>query len=497
MSKKRDFNNYLEDCIYIFYLSILSLIPWIEFINENLNEVDFILNKNFYFILSLYLGALILIYFLIRFMSNHQRSHIICTISLSTWILFQHRFLTGELKFILTKINFGNFSSELALFIIILSFFFIFFVISKNFFLVIFFYIFLILNLCFSGFFLISSLYAKKNYQIETEISEKSDKENLLISKKSPNIYFFILDAMMPLNEFENFYNLDLKDFKNKYEKNNYIYFMDTKNLYGDTIYSLTALFFLESIFIEDGNFDEITNLKPNIYKKFPSLLAKKYKPKLISELKDLGYEFKWIGNIFADCSSYNYNLCLQNTKKVKLDYYLLGAFLKKTPLPQIYNIILSPDFIQKKLGIYQENNAINKLQKYLLFNSDELKKTPTFYFTHHMHPHWPYKFDKDCNFKNYTGNLNFEGYKNSYLCVTKQILDIIDVIEKVDNKAIVIFQSDHSWEMSKISKEKYGDRLSIFSLIKNNVKCSKPFKPGLNNIEITKFLLNCLKEKR
>tara|TARA_B110000503_G_C6938603_1_gene325892 strand:- start:492 stop:644 length:153 start_codon:yes stop_codon:yes gene_type:complete len=50
---------------------------------------------------------------------------------------------------------------------------------------------------------------------------------------------------------------------------------------------------------------------------------------------------------------------------------------------------------------------------------------------------------------------------------------------------------------MSKILKEKYGDRLSIFSLIKNNVKCSKPFKPGLNNIEITKFLLNCVKEKR
>ena len=79
---------------------------------------------------------------------------------------------------------------------------------------------------------------------------------------------------------------------------------------------------------------------------------------------------------------------------------------------------------------------------------------------------------------------------------MTKQISNFIDIIEKIDNKAIVIFQSDHSWEMSKISKEKYGDRVSIFSLIKNNIKCSKPIPPGLNNLEITKFVLNCLNNK-
>lgn len=71
-----------------------------------------------------------------------------------------------------------------------------------------------------------------------------------------------------------------------------------------------------------------------------------------------------------------------------------------------------------------------------------------------------------------------------------------MNLIKGTDNSATVIFQSDHSWEMSKISKEQYGDRLSIFSFIKNNIKCSKPLQPELNNIEITKFLLNCLKIK-
>ena len=58
----------------------------------------------------------------------------------------------------------------------------------------------------------------------------------------------------------------------------------------------------------------------------------------------------------------------------------------------------------------------------------------------------------------------------------------------------MVIFQSDHNWEMSKNSEEKYGNRKQIFSLIKNNIKCNKPIPNGLNNLGITKYLLNCLK---
>ena len=38
--------------------------------------------------------------------------------------------------------------------------------------------------------------------------------KQLIKNVKKPNIYYFILDAMMPLNEF-NFYKEDLSDFKN------------------------------------------------------------------------------------------------------------------------------------------------------------------------------------------------------------------------------------------------------------------------------------------
>lgn len=495
ISKNKVFNKFFKDCTYIVYLFILSLIPWIEFLNENIAEVDFILNKNFYFVLIMYLFTISFIYFLIRILTNFSRSHIICIAGLSVWILFQHNFIKSELGLILKKINFDNLSSELALFLNVLFIFLAFFFIPKKKILRIFIFIFLILNLILSSYLLILNFSTIKNFKSQNKVSKFNDKKIKLSDKKKPNIYFLILDGMMPLNEFENFYKVNLIDFKKKYNKHNYIYFKDVKNLYGDTTYGLTALFYLESIFVKEGNFDETTNLKTNIVKKFPSVLKKEYESKLISELKNLGYEFKWIGNIFADCSRYNYNFCLQDKKKLTLDYYLISAFLKKTAIPQIFNVIISPDFIQKNLRINEKNNAIGKLQKYLLNNSDQANNKQTFYFVHHMHPHWPYKFDEDCNFKNFPGNLNFEGYKNSYLCVTKQVSNLIDTIEKVDKEAIVIIQSDHSWEMSKVSKEKYGNRLSIFSLIKNNIICESSIPLRSNNLEITNYLLNCLKK--
>ena len=43
----------------------------------------------------------------------------------------------------------------------------------------------------------------------------------------------------------------------------------------------------------------------------------------------------------------------------------------------------------------------------------------------------------------------------------------------------MVIFQSDHFWEMSKISEIKYGNRRQIFNLIKDNIKCETSIPEG------------------
>ena len=160
----------------------------------------------------------------------------------------------------------------------------------------------------------------------------------------------------------------------------------------------------------------------------------------------------------------------------------------------QIFNKLTEQNIVQKYLKINQRGDAIGKLKKFLISNKDYIETNSTFYFIHHMHPHWPYKHDQNCNYKNFPGNTNFDGYKNSYLCVIKNITNIIKIIDQLDKTAMVIFQSDHSWEMSKISEIKYGNRRQIFNLIKNNIKCETSIPEGPNNVQISNYLIDCLK---
>ena len=84
---------------------------------------------------------------------------------------------------------------------------------------------------------------------------EKNEDDILTNNLKRPNIYFFVLDAMMPLNEFKDYYKKNLSNFEKFYNKKNYKYYKDTQNLYVDTTNVLTSLFFLDEIFIEAGNY--------------------------------------------------------------------------------------------------------------------------------------------------------------------------------------------------------------------------------------------------
>ena len=489
ISKVENFNKYFQNIFLILVLFLLSLIPWIEFVNSNLNELDFIFNDNLIILLVLYFLFISFIYLILNYFSSLKKYSLISFITISVWILFQHNFLKININLFLESISeLSIYSSEIALVFIILAIFLFFILIKRKKIYTIFFLFFLTFNLFFS----ISQFTKELNSQ-ENNYNIEENKINLINDVKKPNIYYFILDAMMPLNEFKDYYKRDLTKFENFYTQKNYLYFKDTLNFYPDTTDTLTSLFFLDEIFVKKGNYDN-DNLKPNIYKKFPGLLSQKYNPILISELNKLGYQFKWIGNNYAACSRYNYRYCLSDKKEEYVDLYLLQAFLQKTPLMQIFNKLTEQNIVQKYFKINQRGDAIGRLEKFLISNKDYIETNSTFYFIHHMHPHWPYRHDDQCNYKNFPGKINFEGYENSYLCVLKNISNIINIIDRLDRDAMVIFQSDHSWEMSKISEIKYGNRKQIFSLIKNNIQCKNSISEKLNNVQIANYLIYCLK---
>lgn len=498
--KKKYYNIFLQQLLYYILILSLSLIPWMEFVDSNYQEIDHIFNDNFLLLIILYFLVITLIYTIIKFLfKKKDKIFYVSLLSITIWIFFQFNLIKSILNNIFFETFLWHFSSEISLLIVISLIIFVIYALnrSKNW------NLFVLLFLIFNFLYLGTSLFPKlKTLKIENNLLIENFNQielNSSISNK-PNIYFFLSDAMKPLNEFENFYKIEMKDFINYYEKYNFKYYNNTSNLYEWTEPVLTGFFSLEENIYTSASQNlkkKDKQLKPGIYKTFPNILKKEYQPKLLKELNGLGYKFKWIGNYSQNCSYTNYSYCLNNEKKRYIDLYTLQAFLNKSPLIQIFDNLIQIRFIQNnfKLKILH-SNAILEIDNFLITNKDFINDMdPTFYFIHEVEAHEPYFVDSNCNNKRFPGKYNIEGYKNSYLCVVKKISKVIKTIDKFDPDSIVIFQSDHNWIMSNKSEEKFGNRNNIFSLIKNNEICKKPIPDNPNNLNILKYFINCLKD--
>ncbi len=475
---------------YIILSLIIFSLPILEFLKDNLNEIGIIIGKSFFILIFFIFSFLIIVAFLLNlFFKNIEFYESLLITSVGFWILFKHSSI--NLFLLKLKKNFGFmevFSAEISLILIIIIFliFFIFFF-KGNIFLKKFIFIFFYLNL-----FVLS-------YQLSFNKSHSINKDNFqnkkilypdLINKKKPNIYFFILDAMQPIKEFEQYYKIELSNFLDEIKYKNYVYLNNTINLYDNTTHGLSAFFNLDGIISDDGKM----KIKSSSY--FPLVLKENGNSNLLNNLNNLGYDFKWAGNYFAYCPKFNLKYCL-NKNHNAVDLYLKLSFLAKSPLIQLtqklgesLNFNFRNYIFMRSLdggGIFKLHNGMGRLTKYL--NEIEDINKPTFYFIHHMSPHHPYITASDCSYKNYPGTKNYEGYKAAYLCNIKKISETINFLEKKDPDSFVIFQSDHSWEMAKTPLEKK----TIFNLFKVRNECEYDLEKNLNNINMLRLVLSCI----
>jgi hypothetical protein len=280
---------------YILIILIIFFTPFLEFLKNNINEIDIILGKSFFFLIFILFFILLISALTISyFFRKKDFFKIFLGIILSYWILFKHNFLKLTIKSLFTKFLpiLSEYNSEISLLLLIILSVYIFLIILKNnhlfekfififFFLTFFTFIFQIIN---------SSQQSKTINNNELNYINYPDNLN----KKKENIYFFILDAMQPIKEFEKYYKIDLNNFLKYAESKNFKYFNNTLNLYDNTTYSLSAFFYLDKIT------DDEEKLKNNNKILYPTILRKKNKSDLLNNLINLGYEFKWIGNFFC-----------------------------------------------------------------------------------------------------------------------------------------------------------------------------------------------------
>ena len=479
-----DKNNKLK---FIFLISIIFFLPFIDFINNNFKEINIILGASLYLLIILQGILLISISFLIFLIFKKKINFWECLLisTLINWFLFKHHLLNLEIVKYINK----DYSSELSLFLIILvSSLVILLLFKKNRFIKKFINIFFIILFVLTSFEVLSKLYKSKNQFEKNDIAKMNFiyRDNLKLVKE--NIYYFILDGMQPIEDFEKHYDIELKEFLSLVRNNKYSYIKNSKNYYGNTIHDVSALFYLDKIFLnrEKEIFKENTKII------FPILMRHTEKSNLMVNLENLDYNFKWLGNFFAYCPKYNLRFCLDKKGKFFIDTYLYINFFRQTPIIQItWSIASFFNYDFNKNFFYKLNNGIGRLHSHLEKNDNLIvKNKPTFYFTHHMSPHWPYLTDSNCNYQYFPGRANIEGYKNAYLCNLNRIIQIINFLNLKDPNAIVIFQSDHNGELTRHNPD---EKRKIFNLVKLGETCLINDSVNMSNINTMRLVLSCI----
>ena len=112
------------------------------------------------------------------------------------------------------------------------------------------------------------------------------------------------------------------------------------------------------------------------------------------------------------------------------------------------------------------------------------------------MNPHYPFR-NNNCDVLNKPYEVNLENYLSSTVCALNKINEITNLIEVLDDEAIVIFQGDHGF--SQFSKNNPQDYRSyeIFNLVKVSSNCNFNDGYSLGNVEQLRSILMCLIGKK
>jgi hypothetical protein len=506
---------------YLILILIGLCLPYIEFIEKNLGQLDYVIILDILKLFSLSLFLFFISYFLLnKFFKNI--SYQITIFSILHYIFFKF----SVIKNFINKFQ-KSFDGEISILAILIIFYLIYkFRYKSQFIKFLNFYIFF--YLIFISVTLVNNLnkYQYFSFNKKDLKANKVNFQNLYFNKNqlldiknkgNKNIYLVIFDGMTSLEEFNhqnNELDFDLSKTYNTLRDLNLNYIKNSKSVFTTSHLTFSSIFNLNPIVNPDSKqyFDR-RNFFPNI------LLNENSEdfPILLNTLKAINYKFKWVGTPWADCVKYNIKFCLSYndiTKKNNIE-----SFYKLNPNNNhIYNHFLGLSVIKpvifnlRKIFFNEEkyyqwefktNDSVGKFLNSIAY-LENIRDKNYFFYIHHMAPHWPYVYNEDCTERDGTSSreatANFIGYKKSYICVLKKIDKLMLYINKNDPNAIVIIQGDHGFEFdhtgnlksSGFTKNNAIKRLTHFNAIKINDECKSFISNNIGSINAVRLALSC-----
>ena len=480
------------------------LIPYLSFLNVNNQELDLVIYQT---ILLMFLATILSIFLLSKVVylvfKKIDYKNIQFFLTFSFYSLF---FLYAFFKDLIHPLN-PIYEGNISFLLIILLFFsiiFLFFYFKNQKiikFIVIYFFLNFLLNIVSLG----SNFFYSLSQETTNNVLFNKKQIEDINKKNKRNIYYLILDGALPLNIFsEEFGFKEFDETNYKFNSLGYNLIKNTKSSYHQTKYTFASILNL-SYYINEKNY---TSVKTGNL--FPKIIAKGNADNvpLIKTLNKIGYQFKWVGAHGKNCKLYNINFCIDNLlinngknvqKKDFVSYYVLHAFMKRSPLVPIYsrinNYFFKFDKTFKVEQIHQENDGIkiflDKIKNY------PLNQKPHFFLIHSALPHQPYLYKKNCSLSEYN-NKSWNGYQSNYLCAIKRTNEFINYINENDPNSIVIIQSDHSIANNtyKPYKNKTFTHYDIFNLIKINKECKKYLSNKIDQVNGVRLALYCATEQ-
>ena len=249
-----------------FHLGIIS-IPFLAFVNSNINYLDFVLIKSVFFIflttffLIISMSKIISLFFL-----KKNFYSITFIISVIFFLLFFVYTIFRDIFHYIIPI----YKSNISFFLIIITFliFYLLFFKIKNTFIIKFIIIYFGLSFIFNfGVFLINAKkISTQNNHSPNILFNKEEIKNIKKNDKK-NIYYIIIDGALPLPIFDKIFQTSYySDYSNEFNKLGYSLVENVKSIYQQTKYTFAAILNL-NYYINENNYRSIvsSNLYPSI----------------------------------------------------------------------------------------------------------------------------------------------------------------------------------------------------------------------------------------
>jgi hypothetical protein len=316
---------------------------------------------------------------------------------------------------------------------------------------------------------------------VDQQMTVQVDKsENL--NSSNHNIYYIILDGMIPVEEAKRAGILDKRPVISQIEDLGLRNIEKSLSSYNITYLTLYSIFALDYFATEDTEryANRFSYFPHGVYGKDATQVA------LLSYLEQAGSSLYWAGNNWADCRD---NLaswtCIRNNEYRKA-LSGLSNFYHTTPIAPIIRGIEHAD-----------NNAMGRFLDQV--ESFGLPKTPFFVLIHHFSPHPPYKFKETCEELSVDQIDTRKGYRDNYHCALTMVDKFMKKINILDPGAIVVFQGDHGFCLEACEDQYQFDvpetviaRGRIFNAIKAPNSCFEKYGEPKTTVNTMRFVLNC-----